>query len=74
MCDRATSLRAKIAEIGIPHEWDFRTEISGTLDDERQEAWLTCDPCLPVNLVVAPAYVVQGQLYSKQLVVTGPHP
>jgi hypothetical protein len=70
MCDRATSLRAKIAEIGIPHEWDFRTEISGTLDDERQEAWLTCDPNLPVRLVVAPAYVVQGQFYAKQLVVT----
>jgi hypothetical protein len=71
MCDRASSLRVRIAEIGIPHEWDFRTEMSGTLDDERQEAWLTCDPSLPVRLVVAPAYVVQGQLYSKQLVVTG---
>src|SRR5262249_51137009 len=71
MCDRAVSLRAKIAEIGIPHEWDFRTEMSGNLDDERQEAWLTCDPSLPVRLVVAPAYVVQGQVYSKQLVVTG---
>lgn len=74
MCDRASSLRAKIAEMGIPHEWDFRTEISGALDDERQEAWLTCDPSLPVSLVVAPAYVVQGQLYAKQLVVTGPSP
>lgn len=72
MCDRAVSLRAKIAEIGIPHEWDFRTEMSGTLDDDRQEAWLTCDPSLPVRLVVAPAYVVQGQVYSKQIVVTGP--
>lgn len=74
MCERATSLRARIEEVGIPHEWDFRTEMSGTLDDERQEAWLTCDPSLPVCLVVAPAYVVQGQLYAKQLVVTGPSP
>src|SRR5262249_41573137 len=72
MCDRAASLRAKIAEIGILHEWDFRTEISGNLDNERQEAWLTSDPSLPVCLVVAPAYVVQGQVYAKQLVVTGP--
>jgi hypothetical protein len=48
--------------------------MSGTLDYERQEAWLRCDPYLPVHLVVAPAYVVQGQVYSKQLVVTGASP
>jgi hypothetical protein len=71
MCARACSLRSKISQIGMHHEWDFRTEISGPLDEERQEAWLNCDPADPVCLVVAPAYVVQGVVYAKQLVATG---
>ena len=72
MCDRAAKLRHSIADIGVQHEWDFRTEISGVIDEERQEAWLTCDPADPVSFIVAPGYVVQGLVYSKQLVVTGP--
>lgn len=71
MCARATALRIKIADIGVYHEWDFRTELSGILNEGRQEAWLTCDPSKPVMLVVAPAYLVQGVVYAKQLVVTG---
>lgn len=70
MCDRASALRQKISDIGVQHEWDFRTEISGEIDEERQEAWLTCDPTKPVCLVVAPAYVVQGTVYEKQMVAT----
>jgi hypothetical protein len=72
MCDRACSLRRKISEIGAHHEWDFRSEISGMIDERRQEAWLTCDPSDPICLVVAPAYVVQGVVYGKQLVATCP--
>jgi hypothetical protein len=74
VCDRAASLRARIAEIGIPHEWDFRADLLGVLDEERQETWLSCDPEMPVRLVVAPAYVVGGQLYARQLVMTAPAP
>lgn len=66
-----TGLAKKIADVGVHHEWDFRTDLSGILDDDRQEAWLTCDPSKPVVLVVAPAYLVQGVMYAKQLVVTG---
>jgi hypothetical protein len=71
MCARATELRHKITDVGIHHEWDFRSELSGILKDERQEAWLTSDPSKPVILVVAPAYLVQGVVYAKQLVFTG---
>jgi hypothetical protein len=71
MCDRATILRGKVADIGVHHEWDFRTELSGVVDEERQEAWLTCDPTDPIDFIVAPGYVVQGVVYSKQLVATG---
>ena len=71
MCARAAALRKKIADVGVHHEWNFRTDLSGILDDDRQEAWLTCDPSKPVVLVVAPAYLVQGVVYAKQLVVTG---
>lgn len=72
MCDRAATLRNNIANIGVHHEWDFRTEISDVIDEERQEAWLTCDPTEPVSFIVAPGYLVQGLVYSKQLVMTGP--
>jgi len=71
MCSRATSLRAKIEDIDIKHEWDFRAEVSGELDAERQEVWFTCDPNKPISVVVAPAYVVQGIVYARQLVGTG---
>jgi hypothetical protein len=71
VCIRASSLREKIADIGIQHEWDFRAEVSGELDDERQEVWFTCDPSRPISIVVAPAYVVQGMVYARQLVGTG---
>ena len=70
MCARAAKLREKIASIGVYQEWDFRTDPSGILDEERQEAWLTCDPSESVVLVVAPAYLVQGVVYAKQLVAT----
>ena|ERR1039457_1147680 len=70
MATRAAHLRQQIADIGIAHEWDFRAELSGAIDEDRQEAWLTCDPADPISFVVAPAYVVQGTVYEKQLVAT----
>jgi hypothetical protein len=71
MCKRASDLRRRISDIGVHHEWDFRTETSGVLSEERQEAWLTCDPTEPISFVVAPAYLVQGRVFGKQLVATG---
>ncbi|WP_275411216.1 hypothetical protein [Streptomyces sp. SID8014] len=37
---------------------------------ERQDVWASCDPEAPVSFVVAPAYLVEGRIYGRQLVYT----
>ncbi|MFJ5712839.1 hypothetical protein [Streptomyces sp. NPDC093105] len=60
----------RIAKTGLAHEWSYASTTGAPLDPERQEAWASCDPEAPVSFVVAPAYLVDGRIYSRQLVYT----
>ncbi|MFE4659206.1 hypothetical protein ACFRFJ_21255 [Streptomyces hydrogenans] len=64
------ALAERIAKTGLTHEWSYTHTTGVPLDPERQEAWTTCDPEADVCFVVAPAYLVDGRIYSRQLVYT----
>lgn len=64
------ALAERIAKTGLAHEWSYNCTTGAPLDPERQEAWASCDPEEPVSFVVAPAYLVDGRIYSRQLVYT----
>ncbi|MFD5160534.1 hypothetical protein ACFWMJ_21085 [Streptomyces hawaiiensis] len=59
---RATDMRC---------EWIFEFSYGVPLNPDRQEAWPSCDPGQPVLFVVAPAYIVDDQVYMLQRVFTG---
>ncbi|MFD9411278.1 hypothetical protein ACFWBN_30235 [Streptomyces sp. NPDC059989] len=71
LCDRASDLRRRAQGTGIPFSWDFELVPGDLLDPAWQEAWPPCDPDLPALSVVAPAYLVAEQVYTKQRVQTG---
>jgi len=68
----ATRLWQRAERTGLPFRWDFDLLPGARLDPARQVAWPSCDPCLPVQYVIAPAYVVELQVFSLQRVFTGP--
>ncbi|MEU6215571.1 hypothetical protein ABZ891_37480 [Streptomyces sp. NPDC047023] len=71
LCDRANDLRRRAQATGLPFSWDFEFVPGDLLDPAWQEAWPPCDPDLPGLSVVAPAYLVAEQVYTKQRVQTG---
>ncbi|WP_125515824.1 hypothetical protein [Streptomyces sp. WAC 01529] len=58
--------------IGLPFRWDFDLLPGTRLDPSRQAAWLSCDPLLPAQYVIAPAYVVEKEVFCLQRVLTNP--
>ncbi|MFE7559038.1 hypothetical protein [Kitasatospora sp. NPDC057500] len=68
------SLGKRAEEAGLHAHWDFTCTNGAALDAERQEPWSPCDPNNPVRFAVAPAYVVEGQVYARQYVYTSPGP
>jgi len=53
--------------------WDFAVELDSRVHDG-QRTWGSCDPSHPVRFVVAPAYLVNGRIFSPQLVYTSIQP
>ncbi|MFJ9710843.1 hypothetical protein [Streptomyces sp. NPDC101234] len=68
--DRVT-LTERIAKVGLAHEWSYAHTAGVPLDPGRQEARASCDSDAPISFLVAPAYLVNGRIYSRQLVYTG---
>lgn len=68
----AKALWQRAERTGLPFRWDFDLLPGTELDPGRQAAWLSCDPCLPVQYVIAPAYIVERQVFGLQRVLTGP--
>ncbi|WP_157875561.1 hypothetical protein [Streptomyces sp. CNQ431] len=64
------ALTERIAKIGLAHEWSYAYTAGAPLAPERQDIWASCDPEAPVSFVVAPAYLVEGRIYGRQLVYT----
>jgi hypothetical protein len=64
------TLTERIAKVGLAHEWSYAHTVGAPLDPGRQEAWASCDPDAPISFVVAPAYLVNGRIYSRRLVYT----
>ncbi|MGV4923671.1 hypothetical protein K2224_01445 [Streptomyces sp. BHT-5-2] len=64
------TLTERIAKVGLAHEWSYAHTVGAPLDSGRQEAWASCDPDAPISFLVAPAYLVNGRIYSRQLVYT----
>jgi hypothetical protein len=56
---------------GHSHSWVFDAEPGAAVNPVLQEPYEGCDPEDPVLFVVAPAYVVNGKVYVRQLVFTG---
>jgi hypothetical protein len=71
--DKARDLRRRSREAGLAARWDFNLG-SANVDPNRQDAWLGCDGSGEVLFVVSPSYLVDGQLYAKQLVFTSTEP
>jgi hypothetical protein len=66
-------VRAAAERSGHQHAWVFESAEGRTLDESRQQAYEGCDPRGPIEFVVAPGYVVDGdKLYVKQVVFTKP--
>lgn len=66
------ALRQRAQRTGLPFRWDFDLLPGAGIDPARQAAWLSCDPNLPAQHVIAPAYVVEQQVFCLQRVLTGP--
>ncbi|KUO04635.1 hypothetical protein [Streptomyces caeruleatus] len=66
------ALRQRAQRTGLPFRWDFDMLPGARIDPTRQAAWLSCDPRLPVQYVIAPAYTVEQQVFCLQRVLTGP--
>ncbi|QLE75247.1 hypothetical protein FGW37_29860 [Streptomyces rectiverticillatus] len=64
------TLTERISKVGLAHEWGYAHAVGAPLDSGRQEAWASCDPDAPISFLVAPAYLVNGRIYSRQLVYT----
>lgn len=54
-------LRARIAELGGVHRWNFELRLGRHLDTGLQELWPRADEREPLTLCVAPAYHVVGR-------------
>ncbi|MFI1890201.1 hypothetical protein [Streptomyces jumonjinensis] len=67
----AQSLWQRAGQAGLAYQWDFGLLPGSSLDPARQTAWPSCDPGLPAQFVVAPAYLVEGTVYCHQRVGTG---
>jgi len=66
-------IRAAADRSGHRHAWVFESAAGHPLDESSQQAYEGCDPRDPVDFVVAPGYVVDGdKLYVKQVVFTKP--
>ncbi|MFI8769409.1 hypothetical protein ACIGN6_31520 [Streptomyces sp. NPDC053792] len=75
LCERANGLRQRARDTGMPFAFDFKYVQGAPLDESRQKPWASCEAHLPVQFVVAPAYVVAERLYTQQFVHTGaPYP
>jgi hypothetical protein len=70
--NEARELWQRAASTGLSFRWDFELLPGARIDPARQAAWLNCDPRLPAQYVIAPAYVVEQQVFCLQRVLTGP--
>ncbi|MFD9728942.1 hypothetical protein [Streptomyces sp. NPDC059072] len=57
----AAELRARIAELGGVHRWNFELRLGRHLDTGLHELWPRADEREPLTLCVAPAYHVVGR-------------
>ncbi|WP_328774812.1 hypothetical protein OHU17_00145 [Streptomyces goshikiensis] len=71
LCERANGLRRRAKDTGMPFAFDFEYVHSAPLDETWQKPWASCEPDLPIQFVVAPAYLVAERVYAQQLVHTG---
>jgi hypothetical protein len=71
LSDAASDLRRRSARTGLPAHWDFELLPGECLDKEWQQAWPSCDSTLPGQFVIAPAYLVAEQVFSRQRVCAG---
>jgi hypothetical protein len=68
---KACEFRERGRASGLKCEWIFDVAYGAPLNPDRQEVWPSCDQERPVLFVVAPGYVVDGQLFLQQRVFTG---
>ncbi|MEU5840167.1 hypothetical protein ABZ820_41920 [Streptomyces diacarni] len=69
---QASKLWQRADNTGLVFRWDFELLPGARIDTARQTAWLSCDPDLPVQHLVAPGYIVESKVYGRQQVLTGP--
>ncbi|TLS45693.1 hypothetical protein FE633_13065 [Streptomyces montanus] len=71
LSNTALELRQRSKRTGLSARWDFELVPGERLDEEWQEGWPSCDSTLPGQFVIAPAYLVADQVFSRQRVCTG---
>ncbi|MFF3018234.1 hypothetical protein [Streptomyces sp. NPDC057939] len=71
LCEKAKKLRRRAEDTGMPFTFDFEYVPGAPLDETWQKPWASCEADLPVQFVVAPAYLVAERVYAQQLVHTG---
>ncbi|GAA1553466.1 hypothetical protein [Streptomyces globosus] len=71
LCEKANALRQRAKDTGMPFAFDFEYVHGASLDETWQKPWASCEADLPVQFVVAPAYLVAERVYAQQLVHTG---
>ncbi|MDI3418577.1 hypothetical protein [Streptomyces luteolus] len=67
----AEALWDRAEATGLAFRWDFEWHPNAPLDPSRQAAWGSCDPRLPPQHLIAPAYLVEQQVHCLQLMLTG---
>ncbi|MFD9418019.1 hypothetical protein ACFWC9_25355 [Streptomyces goshikiensis] len=71
LCEKANGLRQRAKDTGMPFAFDFEYVHGAPLDETWQKPWASCEADLPIQFVVAPAYLVAERVYAQQLVHTG---
>lgn len=68
--EAVNDLRRRSRQIGLPARWDFTFEAFTLCDGNTQEPWTSCEPEAKVRFLVAPSYIVDGQIFARQYVFT----
>src|SRR6185369_4804642 len=62
VADEVSRLRQQADANGLPHVWSFEARLGHPVDDALQRVHGSCDPAGPVELVVFPAFLVEGEV------------
>ncbi|MEV4383547.1 hypothetical protein [Streptosporangium sp. NPDC049644] len=71
VCEQALKIRGVAQSAAGEQSWMWDYEAGAFIDPSFQDTWSSCDSEHPIKFLIAPAYVVDKQIYCPQIVFTG---